>query len=171
MRRGVRRAHIGEAADVVARARGPQDDEFVRRTLNASWGSELIVSRGRRHDASHLPGFVAELGGERAGLLTFEDQGDEMEIVSLDSAHPRRGVGAALLDAATRRARERRARRLWLVTSNDNVEALRFYQRRGGRVTAVRPDAIDQARRLKPEIPQMSARGVPIRDEVEIDLI
>jgi hypothetical protein len=61
--------------------------------------------------------------------------------------------------------------RLWLVTTNDNVDALRFYQRRGFRLAELRPEAVTLSRRaLKPEIPMVGAHGIELRDELELDL-
>ena len=67
-----------------------------------------------------------------------------------------------------------RARRAWLparglTTTNDNVDALRFYQRHGFRLVELRPGAVDAARRLKPEIPATGAHGIPLRDELELE--
>lgn len=82
----------------------------------------------------------------------------------------RRGVGSALLEGIARLAREYQCQRLWLITTNDNVHALRFYQRRGLRLVALRPDSVAQARDLKPEIPAIGLEGIPIRDELELEL-
>jgi ribosomal protein S18 acetylase RimI-like enzyme len=90
--------------------------------------------------------------------------------VTLDAFAERRGVGSALLEDVASLARRRRCRRLWLITTNDNLNALRFYQRRGLRLVAVRPGAVVEARKLKPEIPTMGAEGIPIRDEIELEL-
>ena len=53
-----------------------------------------------------------------------------------------------------------------LITTNDNVDALRFYQRRGFVLTELRPGAVDESRRMKPQIPLVGAYGIPIRDEL-----
>jgi hypothetical protein len=60
--------------------------------------------------------------------------------------------------------------RLWLITSNDNLNAIRFYQRRGMRLTAVHRGAIDEARQIKPSIPLIGEHGIPIHDELELEL-
>ena len=114
--------------------------------LEERWGSTEIVSRGRRHPAERLPALVAERSGERCGLLTYRVDHDQLEVVSLDSLQPRQGVGSALLEAVTMVAGSRSCRRAWLVTTNDNLDAIRFYQRRGFRMVAVHPGAVDEAR-------------------------
>ena len=82
-----------------------------------------------------------------------------------------RGAGSALLAACVRAAVDAGATRLWLITTNDNMPALRFYQRRGFVLVALRPGAIDEARRtLKPEIHLTGRDEIPIRDEIELEL-
>ena len=128
----------------------------------------MIGTRGRLHDASRLPAWIATLGAQRVGLLTYRIAAQECEIVSLNSLCEGRGVASALLRRVTRSAREAGCRRLCLITSNDNLAALRFYQRRGFRLTAVYPGAIDHTRERKPEIPLLGLDGIPLRDEIEL---
>jgi RimJ/RimL family protein N-acetyltransferase len=68
-------------------------------------------------------------------------------------------------------AKEAGASRVWLITTNDNTDALRFYQKAGFRIVAVHQDAVALARRIKPEIPIMGENGIPIRDEIELELM
>jgi hypothetical protein len=84
--------------------------------------------------------------------------------------HPGQGVGTALIEAVKVAAIEAGCRRLWLMTTNDNLHALGFYQRRGFRLVAVYPGAVDAARLLKPEIPLLGNDGIPIRDEIELEI-
>jgi ribosomal protein S18 acetylase RimI-like enzyme len=146
------------------------DRPWIEEVLVRSWGSTKVVARGRVYDASEQTALVASVDGRRVGLATYAVDGDECELVTIDAIEPGRGVGTALLDAVRARAREAGCSRLVLITTNDNTEALRFYQRRGFRLTALRPGAIDDARRLKPEIGPVGAGGVPIRDELELEL-
>jgi ribosomal protein S18 acetylase RimI-like enzyme len=134
------------------------------------WGEDLIISRGMAYTVSDLPGFVAEVDGVAAGLLTFCIDGTACEIVTLDSWRERMGVGSALIAAMVSAARERGCSRLWLITTNDNLHALGFYQRRGFRLAALYPDAIAEARRRKPSIPLIGLQGIPIRDEIELEM-
>ena len=152
---------------VVVRAATEADRSWIADTLVADWGSTVVVRRGAAVDAAAQRALVAELDGARCGLATWRDEDGLAELVSI-SAHPSgRGVGTALLAAVVDAAREAGARRLWLSTTNDNLDALRFYQRRGLRIEAVRPDAHEAARRLKP-IPAVGHFGIPLRDELEL---
>jgi ribosomal protein S18 acetylase RimI-like enzyme len=97
--------------------------------------------------------------------------GGECEVITLDSVRQGIGVGTALLEAVSRAASERKCSRLWLITTNDNVDALRFYQKRGLRLETIHRDAIEQSRDMKPQIPLTGAHGIPIRDEIELELL
>jgi ribosomal protein S18 acetylase RimI-like enzyme len=135
------------------------------------WG-DPVVRRGEAVPIAALPGFVARLDGERAGLLTYAVRGDECEVVTLHSLREGRGVGRALMDAVREAAEHKRCRRLWLVTTNDNVRALAFYQRWGLDLCAFRRGAVNETRRtLKPSIPERDAHGVPIAHELELELL
>jgi len=146
------------------------DREWVGDLLVREWGSARVVSRGRLHDAAALPGFIARVDGERAGLVTYRIEGEQCELVTLNSTLEGRGVGSGLIEAVIAAAREARCARLWLITTNDNLAALRFYQKRGLRLVAVHRDALDESRRLKPEIPLTGEQGIPLRDEIELEM-
>jgi GNAT superfamily N-acetyltransferase len=161
---------VGEGADIVVRGPVEGEKDWIEGTLRASWGSTTIVTRGRAHDAASLPALVAVREGELVGLATMRFAEDGCEMVSLDALKPREGVGSALLSAAGREARRRGTGRLWLVTTNDNLDAMRFYQRRGMQLVAVHPGAVEEARRLKPGIPPFGEHGIPLRDEIEFEL-
>ena len=155
---------------IVPGAADPVGKAWIAERLREAWGSPEIVSRGRLRDASRLPAVLCHEGEELVGLATFEIAGDQCELVTIDAFHPGGGVGTALLNAVAEEARAQGCRRLWLVTTNDNLGALRFYQRRGLRLVAVHPGAVDDARRLKPAIPRLGRDGIPIRDELELEL-
>jgi N-acetylglutamate synthase-like GNAT family acetyltransferase len=135
----------------------------------ALWGSPIVLSRGRAHDASELSALICEAAGETVGLATYDIRDGDCELVTIDAFTRGRGIGTMLLDAVIQAARRQGRRRLWLITSNDNLSALRFYQRRGLRLIAVHRGAIDEARRVKPEIPLVGDDGIPIHDELELE--
>jgi GNAT superfamily N-acetyltransferase len=112
---------------------------------------------------------IAETDDGPAGVLTYIVDGGACEILTLHATEHWRGAGTALVAAAGEVASRRGCAQLWVLTTNDNVDALRFYQRRGFRLSAMRPGAVDEARRtLKPDIPEKAANGIPIRDEIEL---
>jgi L-amino acid N-acyltransferase YncA len=79
------------------------------------------------------------------------------------------GAGAALLDSAVDLARRERCWRVWLVTTNDNTNAIRFYQRQGWDLVALHRDAVAESRKLKPTIPETGNDGIPINHELEFE--
>ena len=146
-----------------------RDRAWLREAVVEEWGSDRVVSRGRLTEpVSACPGFVAELDGRPAGLALLAEREDGLEVVALLALEPRVGAGGALLAAVEQEA-ARRGVRAWLITTNDNLEALRFYQRRGWEWVAFHRDAVTAARRLKPEIPQTGEHGIPIRHELEFE--
>jgi GNAT superfamily N-acetyltransferase len=138
--------------------------------LEYSWGSCKIVNRGHVHAADQLPALVCIGEGELLGCATFCMYGGECELVTLDALHQRRGVGSALLAAVADEAKRQGCHRLWLVATNDNLDALRFYQRRNMRLVAVHCGAVELARSIKPSIPAVGEFGIPIHDELELEL-
>lgn len=138
--------------------------------LDDHWGSAQVVSRGVLYDAAALSGLVALRGTECIGLVTYRIEGHACEIVTLDSLVEGIGVGSALIAAVRDTARAAGCARLWLITTNDNLHALGFYQKRGFRLAALHPNALEQSRRLKPQIPLVGMDGIPLRDEIELDM-
>lgn len=158
------------------------DREWVAHFLDDRWGTTTIVSRGKMRYGHLLEGLIAVRAEaedascekaaappERIGLLTIEYDAKECEILTLDSLVEGMGIGSALLDALEERAREAGLTRLWLVTTNDNLASLRFWQKRGYELVAVHRNAIAAARRIKPQIPITGRHGIPIRDEIELE--
>jgi GNAT superfamily N-acetyltransferase len=151
-----------------------RDDERAELAarVSRSWGSSRVVSRGVAHEITDLPCLLATDGEKWLGVAAYRLAGDECELVLIEAFERGRGIGTALLEAAADLARESNSRRLLLVTSNSNVDALRFYQRRGMHLVRVWVDALTEARKhLKPEIPLLGDHGIPIRDELELELL
>jgi len=146
------------------------DSNRVRALITTQWGSGVVVALDKVYQPAELPGFVAEGAAGWVGLVTYHIVDDACEIVSLNSLRPGIGIGTALLDAVADAARTETCNRVWLVTTNDNLDALAFYQKRGYSLVAVHREAVERARALKPEIPLVGQGGIPIRDAIELEL-
>ncbi len=146
------------------------DRAWVASFVKEQWGSTKLVSRGRIHWADQLPGIVATQAGRPVGLATYNIENEECEILSFDSTVEGIGVGSALIEAVKDVAADAKCSRLWLITTNDNIEALRFYQKRGFFLKAVHRLALDRSRKLKPEIPLVGKHDIPLRDEIELEM-
>ncbi len=139
--------------------------------LQDHWGTPHVVSRGVIHQADMLPGFIAHWNGKPGGLVTYHINGDACEVVSLNADVDGQGIGSALLEAVRKEAVSQGCTRIWLITTNDNTDAICFYQKRGYEIVAVHRHAIEQSRKLKPSIPDIGLHGIPIRDEIELELV
>jgi GNAT superfamily N-acetyltransferase len=142
------------------------DREAIVTLLRDRWGGETIVVHDTVYRPADLPAFVAVDGPDLVGLVTYEPGIDSWHVLSLDSLVPGHGIGSALLNRVEGAARGLGCLRITLVTTNDNVDAIRFYQRRGYRIACIDPGAVDRARTVKPSIPLMGFHGIPIRDEL-----
>ncbi|KZL18050.1 Acetyltransferase (GNAT) family protein [Pseudovibrio axinellae] len=144
----------------------PEDKEQVIELLVNRWTSPEQLLDGEMIDASTLPGFLALDDGRLVGMITLIKREHEWEILTLDSLQRWGGVGTVLLDGAVDAARHAGISRIMVRTSNDNLDAFRFYQRRGFCLEKVVQGVIDEERKLKPEIPVTGLHGIPLRDEV-----
>lgn len=145
------------------------DLEWIRNLFINNWGSDFIVSRGKIQKPENLEGIIAEENGEKVGLATVDIDNNEMELVTIDSLKPGKGIGTALVGEIVSLAKEKKVKRLWLITTNDNLNALKFYQQNSFRLVRIYQDAIAESRKLKPQIPEKGENGIPIRDEIELE--
>ena len=149
-----------------------EDDKvWISQLIREHWGSEIVVVHQAVYTPAELPGFIMIQGDQRVGLVTYQIHGNECEIVSLNSLIPSVGIGTSLLEAVLTKAREGGCQRVWLITTNDNLQALGFYQKRGFRLVAIYRNVVDESRKIKPEIPILGENGIPIRDEIELEMI
>ena len=150
---------------------GQRDRDWVRNLLREYWGSERQVVRGREYQPDEHHGFAAIQDNRPVGLVTYRIEGDQCEITILNSLVEGVGIGSALIDAVSDVAVNAQCKRLVVITTNDNTPALRFYQKRGFVLVAIYRNAVEKARKLKPEIPQTGVDGIPLRDEIELELL
>lgn len=179
-------------ANFIVRPLERSDREWVAHFLDEHWGSTQIVSRGRTLYGHLLPGFVAErpmplpeeddttldddetaenpvVQMEKRGLLTYNIEQQTCEILTLNSLDTGLGVGTALVEALVTAAQEAEIERIWVITTNDNLPALRFWQKRDFRMVKIYRDAVQEARRLKPQIPLVGIYDIPIYDQIELE--
>ncbi|HEY7578494.1 MAG TPA: GNAT family N-acetyltransferase [Acetobacteraceae bacterium] len=148
----VRLARAGEREAAVAR-------------LAERWGDPVIA----RSQVFPIDGCEIFIAGDMAGLAAVSRHDKPIaELVAINAFTPFQGVGSYLLRAIVGSLDGFDALRL--TTTNDNLDALRFYQRRGFRLTALRPGAIDAMRLQKPRISLTGRYGIPIRDELDLCL-
>ena len=133
------------------------------------WDGRFVVSRGVRHEPADLSGFLAVKDQQIIGVATYHIHSAECELVTLDAFSKWAGVGTALIEAVEEEARKQECGRMWMITTNDNIDGMRFYQRRGYVICGVHVNAIDESRKIKPSIPLVGMYGIEIRDEIELE--
>lgn len=156
--------------NILVRTIEEKDKEWIKKVMVEAWSSEMVAA-SKLFNTLTLPGFVAELDGQLAGAVTYDIANGKLEIVSLNSTKAGKGIGTALIEKVKKFAEKGGLKSVWLVTSNDNIDSLRFYQKRGFRITKIYSDAIDKARKTKPEIPEIGSYGIPLKDALELEYI
>lgn len=134
------------------------------------WGGNEVITRGRVYRPEQVEGFLVEEGREWVGLLTFFIEAGECEVTSLDSLREREGIGSLLIQKILEEARARGCRRLFLITTNDNLNGLGFYQKRGFEIVTIYRGVVNESRKRKPGISLVGMHGIPLRDEIELEI-
>lgn len=147
------------------------DRPWVVRRLEDAFGDVTVARKGVLVDASVLPGFVATDAGRPVGLLIYDAAHGECEVVAIISTEEGRGIGHALMDAARDHAAAAGYRRLWLITTNDNTRAIRFYQMWGMDLCAFHRHGVRRSREVKPSLPERGGDGIPLDHELEFELL
>ena len=142
----------------------------LRQFWRENWGDEFLIAHGVIYYPDTLDGFVAFDAEEWIGEITFHLSGIDCEIVSLDSLRQGQGIGTRLIDKVLEEARTKSCQRIFLVTTNDNLNALGFYQKRGFELVAIHRGALNESRKVKPGIPLIGNDGIPLRDEIELEM-
>lgn len=156
--------------DIIIRRLTLADREWISQVMIKEWSGEMVVVHSETFHPAFLPGFAALVDKEPVGLITYSISGNECEIITLNSWRENLGVGTALVDETRKSAVLAGCIRLSVVTTNNNVYALHFYQKRGFVISSVRKNAIAESRKLKPQIPLLDDRGRLISDEIELEI-
>jgi ribosomal protein S18 acetylase RimI-like enzyme len=146
------------------------DREEVAAFIKEHWYSTLVMSRGRKFYPHQERGLVERRDGKIVGLLTYHMNDEGMEILTLNSTLEGQRIGTSLMLDAIEKARKEECSRIWLTTTNANLRAIGFYQRLGFRMIAVNVGAVEEARKIKPELPETGEGGIPLRDEIVMEL-
>jgi GNAT superfamily N-acetyltransferase len=143
----------------------------VNQILKEEWNCPPSVSKGKMVDTTNLPGFIFVEDDVIQGIVTYLIESDECEIVTLNSFQENRGIGAALIKRVLDAAKQNCCKRVWLITTNDDINAIRFYQKKGFDMKAAHINAIEYSRKLKPTIPLIGMHDIPIKHELEFEIL
>ena len=146
------------------------DRAFLDELLRLRWSGGALMLRGKIVHPKDVEALAAYHDGRLAGVATWRLEGPVMYLATLNNITEQRGVGMALLDAMLKLGREKGSALLRVIVTNDNLNALGFYQRRGFRIIAVYPGAIDTIRALMPAIPYIGQNRIQMRDEIELEI-
>jgi ribosomal protein S18 acetylase RimI-like enzyme len=155
---------------IVLRRLARADLPRLRALWKENWGDEFVIAHGVIFYPDTLDGFLAFDGSECVGEITFTCADGDCEIVSLDSVREGQGLGTKLIHAVVAEARKQNCRRVFLITTNDNLNALGFYQKRGFALVKINRGAVNESRKIKPTIPLVGYNNIPLRDEIELEM-
>lgn len=147
----------------------PKDQPSIAAAVCERWGDEQILIHEESFHTASLPGLMASDQDELLGFLHYQVRGEECEIITLASLRQRRGVGAALVQALEGIAIPQGCSTLSVTTTNDNLDALAFYQHLGFSLKGAGLGLVDQARKLKPSIAEIGEHKIPIHDEIYLE--
>ena len=143
--------------------------DLVNQFFIDNWFSTDMSIRGKIIDGTKLDGFLLQEENTIIGLVTYTFFGDICEIVSLDSKRENIGIGSALLKEIEKIAIDNNCKKMRLITTNDNMRALQFYQKRGYCLTKLYPNAMEEVRKVKPNVTELGDNDIPLRDEIELE--
>lgn len=146
-----------------------QNRIFINDFIEEQWHTTKMIIRGSEIDMTTAEGLVIFEDNKIIGLITYMFYDDVMEILSLDSLREKQGIGTALLNETIAIAKEAECKKIVLITTNDNINAIRFYQKRGFDMAHLYRNALDVSRKLKPEIPLVGENDIPLRHELEFE--
>ena len=150
-----------------------EDNNTISEILVKSLGSNFLVynflvSRGKTYSVQDLDGILVKENGKIIGLGLYYIKND-CEIVLLETFVQNKGIGTKIIEKIKEIAKENKCKRIWLITTNENTNALRFYQRRGFHIANIYINALEESRKINPEIPKIED-GIEIRDEIELEI-
>jgi N-acetylglutamate synthase-like GNAT family acetyltransferase len=167
-----RQAHLINGDYMIKiRLKSRNDNDRIIQYLKNNWGGEFILSKGKAHYCENLQGLIAEGDYSISGLCLFTIDENELEIVLIEAFKENQGVGTALLKEIESIAVENQIKRVWLVTTNDNLNAMRFYIKKGLSFKRIERNVVEEYRKQKPGIPLVGNYGIPIMDELEFEKI
>jgi len=153
--------------DITYRTKETSDDAWITEVATTLWGSVDIISKEHVYTLTQIPTIVALTHGAPVGWISYVKHHDAVEIVALYTSIHNQGIGTALITQVCEEAQKQGCHTIWVLTTNDNTHALRFYQKRGFVLSAIRFNKLAKQRKKKP-IPLLGNDNIPIRDEIEL---
>ena len=156
--------------NLIIRSATDQDTQWLEEKMEKDWGGLPLVIRGKKYYPHKLNGLIAEDNHNLAGFLYYEFQENDCEIIVFEIYDKFKGIGTQMLEKLKEVAKDNHCNRIYLQTSNDNLDALRFYQRRGFHICAIHINSVEVSRKIKPTIGMIGEYNIPLRDEIDLEL-
>jgi len=152
------------------RQKTSKDSSTIKKFMIENWGGRMLFIRGKEYYPENMEGFLAEENNKIIGFLIYENQGNKYEIIVFEVFEKFKGIGTLLLNALKKLVKDKNLTKLVVMTTNDDLDALRFYQRRGFKICGININAIEKSRKFKPSIPMTGDYNIPIRDEIYLEM-
>jgi len=147
-----------------------QDQDTISKFIEENWGGEPLRVHNKKYYPSKMDGFVSYENNKITGFLIYEIRNKDCEIIVLEALEKYKGIGTKLVDKLKEFAKEQKCDRIFLMTTNDNLDAFRFYQKRNFTICGIHYNTMKEARKLKPSIPELGDYDIPLRDEIDLEL-
>ncbi|MFO1259104.1 MAG: GNAT family N-acetyltransferase [Gammaproteobacteria bacterium] len=148
-----------------------QDDAlWLKNVIDNDWGGNPLVVRTVSYYPHKMAGLVAFQGAKRIGVLSYEIRKEICEIIVFEVFDKFQGIGTQMLDSLKEIVKKEGCKQIYLMTTNDNLDALRFYQKRGFIISGIHIDSVKKSREIKPTIGLTGDYGIPVRDEIDLTL-
>jgi N-acetylglutamate synthase-like GNAT family acetyltransferase len=163
---------MGKSEKYTIKTASKTDFEWIKELYARTWSGDICVSRGKVQKVDDFTGgFVAETGGQKTGFITYIVTGPEVEITGIVSLKEKSGIGTVMVKAVIDLAKKQKLQKVCLVTTNDNLNGIGFWQKRGFKLVKVYPGSMEFVRKIKPAVPIIGENGIPLRDELELEMI
>lgn len=147
------------------------DNAWLEELMIKEWGGLPLVIRGKKYYPTELDGIIAENENGIVGFLFYEIRNTDCEIIVFEVFDKFKGAGTILLNKLKDLAKNKKCFRIYLMTTNDNLDALRFYQKRGFHICGIHIDSVKISREIKPTIGITGDYDIPVRDEIDLEFI
>ncbi|MFC1659278.1 GNAT family N-acetyltransferase [Pseudomonadota bacterium] len=149
----------------------PEDSPLIRHLMDKYWGGEPLMVHDKKFYPSKMEGLLAYKRNEVASFLIYEIRNKNCEIIVFEVFEKFHGLGTIMLKELKKVAKKKGCKRIYLMTTNDNLDALRFYQKRGFIICGIHLNTMEEARKKKPSIPELGDYDIPLRDEIDLELM
>lgn len=138
-------------------------NEKAKELFQKNWGNTSMVYNRELYNLESLDYIEEYHDSSFGGIITFFEKDHSIHIVSLDTVMSNQGIGTSLLNSLTELAVKRHKSAIYVETTNDNCDAIRFYQTHDFDIYDLQLNEVAIQRKLKPSIPLIGCYNIPIK--------